>query len=78
MHGSHFFELIISPDFSSIHGSHIFGLTNFPDFSPTSPVFSFNFPVFFFTVLFNEFNKYKNLLTNTLQLKREKIKIKAG
>ena len=42
----------------NIHGSHIFGLTNFPD---SSSVFVSIFQTFF-SVLFNVFNKYKNLI----------------
>ena len=54
----------------SNHGAHIFRQTNFPDLFCT---FS-HLPVFLVD-LFNEFNKYKNML----QLKiREKIKVKIG
>ena len=51
-----------------LYGSHIFGLTNFPDFSNIS----FCIFQYFFSVLFNEFNKYKNLFNYTSSKRSEK------
>ena len=49
-----------------LHGSHIFELTNFSDF----PVFFLHFPVFF-SVLFDEFIKYKNLFNKYASIKKK-------
>ena len=48
------------------HGSHIFGLTNIPDFS------SIFFP--FSSVIFDEFNKYKNLFCKYTSIKKSEKK----
>ena len=58
---------------SGLHGSHIFGLTNFPDFSLTFPVYFFDLSLFF-SVLFNEYNKYKNLLNKYISSKNSEKK----
>ena len=62
--------------FSKYHGSHIFGPTNFPDFSSNN---FFPFPLFF-SDLFNEFNKYKNLFNKYTSIKKSEntIKIESG
>ena len=49
-----------------IYGSHIFGLTNFIDFS------IFLLSGIFFSVLFNEFNKYKNLFNKYISISNQR------
>ena len=60
LHSSNVIHLNLS---NLIHGTHIFGLTNFSVFSSI-----------FFSVLFNEFNKYKNLFNKYTSIKKSERK----
>ena len=51
-----------------LHGYHIFGLTN----TLTFPVFCFPFS----SILFNKFNKYKNIFNKYTSIKKKQRKLK--
>ena len=54
-----------------LHGSHIFRLKNFPYFSRF-----FFISQYFFSVLFYEFNKYKNLFNKYTSIKKAEKQLK--